>query len=116
SIPLFSQLSQGLGQWPALDRRSAQSGHRVPHFRQSLLRQGLGVRQVVQGAPAILLTDGLRRANLHINDGKIMPEAVMYLARQTISLFRGCQLFYLRGVVPQQLVSFRERGPGFALA
>ena len=115
-IPLFSQLGQGLRQWTAFSRRRAQGGDRVPHFRQSFLRQGLGVRQVVQCARTILIEDGLRRANLHVNHGQVMPEAVVYLARQAISFFRRCQFLDLRRVISQQLISFRECGPRLALA
>src|SRR5690242_14469041 len=63
----------------------------------------------------ILIKHGARRADLYINHCKVMTEAVVYIARQSVAFSRGGQLFDLRGVISQQLIGLRQFRPRFAL-
>src|SRR2546421_1498078 len=69
-----------------------------------------------QRARFVLREDRLRRADLHVDHRQIMAEAIVYLARQTVALFRSRQLFDLRGVLAQTPISCAQLCPRLALA
>src|SRR5262245_16357051 len=71
---------------------------------------------MIKGAWPIVIEDGLRCTNLHVDDGQIVAEAVVDLSCQPVPLFSRGQVFNLGGVFAQSLVSLSQFCAGLALA
>src|SRR5690349_14843718 len=71
---------------------------------------------MLESALTILIEDRARGADLYINHRQVMSEAVVYLARQSVALSRGRQLFDLGSVISQKLIRLCQCRPRLPLA
>src|SRR5262249_44866747 len=58
---------------------------------------------------SILIKHSSGSSNLHVYNGQIMTEAIVYFARQPVALFSRSEFFYLSRMITQQLICFCER-------
>jgi len=72
-----------------------QRRHRAPHLCQALAGQLLGVCQCRLAAPGVARAQLLDRLDLHVDDGEVVAQRIVDLARQAVALTGDGQLLYV---------------------